>query len=46
MLAYTEVSIDYAKRIYQLIFMSKIENKMQKISLKLSNTLEAHEAEE
>ncbi|WP_152059802.1 tRNA uridine-5-carboxymethylaminomethyl(34) synthesis GTPase MnmE [Aliarcobacter butzleri] len=41
MLAYTEVSIDYAEEDLPTDIYEQIENKMQKISLKLSNTLEA-----
>ncbi|MFW0693746.1 tRNA uridine-5-carboxymethylaminomethyl(34) synthesis GTPase MnmE [Aliarcobacter butzleri] len=41
MLAYTEVSIDYAEEDLPTDIYQQIENKMQKISLKLSNTLEA-----
>ncbi len=41
MLAYTEVSIDYAEEDLPTDIYAQIENKMQKISLKLSNTLEA-----
>ncbi|MFW0696943.1 GTPase, partial [Aliarcobacter butzleri] len=41
MLAYTEVSIDYAEVDLPTDIYEQIENKMQKISLKLSNTLEA-----
>lgn len=41
MLAYTEVSIDYAEEDLPSDIFEQIENKIQKIILKLSNTLEA-----
>ena len=41
MLAYTEVSIDYAEEDLPADIYEQIENKLQKITLKLSNTLEA-----
>jgi tRNA modification GTPase len=41
MLAYTEVSIDYAEEDLPTDIYEQIENKLQKITLKLSNTLEA-----
>ena len=41
MLAYTEVSIDYAEEDLPTDIYEQIENKIQKITLKLSNTLEA-----
>jgi tRNA modification GTPase len=41
MLAYTEVSIDYAEEDLPSDIFDQIENKIQKIILKLSNTLEA-----
>lgn len=41
MLAYTEVSIDYAEEDLPTDIYQQIENKIQNISLKLSNTLEA-----
>lgn len=41
MLAYTEVSIDYAEEDLPSDILEQIENKIQKIILKLSNTLEA-----
>ena len=41
MLAYTEVSIDYAEDDLPSDIFEQIKNKMEKIILKLSNTLEA-----
>ncbi len=41
MLAYTEVSIDYAEDDLPKDIFEQIQNKMQKIIIKLSNTLEA-----
>ena len=41
MLAYTEVSIDYAEDDLPTDIFEQIKNKMEKIKLKLSNTLEA-----
>ena len=41
MLAYTEVSIDYAEDDLPSDIFEQIKNKMEKIAIKLSNTLEA-----
>ncbi|MBD3830312.1 MAG: tRNA uridine-5-carboxymethylaminomethyl(34) synthesis GTPase MnmE [Arcobacter sp.] len=46
MLAYTEVSIDYAEEDLPTDIYEQIENKLQKITLKLSNTLESSKRRE
>lgn len=46
MLAYTEVSIDYAEDDLPSDIFEQIKNKMEKITLKLSNTLDASKRRE